>query len=59
MTHALTIVHRPDIGRFETMSTASMRSRLPTRRCIMRMTHTGVPHALEGEASPQRWSKPR
>lgn len=48
-THALTITHRTDIGRFETI--------VDGLRCeadyqldgpIMRMTHTGVPSALEG-----------
>lgn len=48
-TPALHIVHRPDIGRFEAMvdGLPCVADYQLDGRC-MRMTHTGVPGALEG-----------
>lgn len=49
MTDALTIVHRPEIGRFEThVEGLQCEADYRLDGNIMRMTHTGVPHALEG-----------
>jgi predicted GNAT family acetyltransferase len=49
MTDALIITHRPEIGRFETF-VEGMQCEADYRLDgpIMRMTHTGVPAALEG-----------
>ena len=46
---SLNIVHRPDIGRFEThVDGLQCEADYQLDGPIMRMTHTGVPSALEG-----------
>ena len=49
MPDALTITHRPEIGRFEAfVEGLQCEADYRLDGHIMRMTHTGVPSALEG-----------
>ena len=48
-TDSLTIVHRPDIGRFEThVDGLQCEADYQLDGQVVRMTHTGVPSQLEG-----------
>lgn len=49
MTSALHITHRPEVGRFEVhVDGLQCEADYRLEGKLMHMTHTGVPHALEG-----------